>query len=143
MLGTAIQRSHSYLMVVVGATKVAGSQQVSPVGLQERFDSTPTMKGITMNANTIAADIAFADDEVAAILAYAEVTYAKVIKAGKGAYRVETKESEDLDSWPTLVGVYTSKAEALTVVANAGYTLVPSWQVAMKLEDYEPKTALV
>ena len=96
-----------------------------------------------MNANKIAAaDIAFADDEVADILAYAEVTYAKVIK-GKGEYRVETKDSEDLDSWPTIVGAYATKAEALAVVANAGYTLVPSWQVAMKLEDYQPKTALV
>lgn len=96
-----------------------------------------------MNANTIAADIATADDAAMAVLAYAEVTYAKVIKAGKGAYRVETKDSEDLDSWPSLIGVYASKAEALTIVANAGYTLVPSWQAAMKLEGWEAKTALV
>lgn len=93
-----------------------------------------------MNANAIA-EIAVADDEITALIADAEITYAKVIKAGKGEFRVETKDSNDLDSWPSLIGVYASKAEALAIIANAGYTFVPSWQVAMDLEGWDKSVA--
>lgn len=87
------------------------------------------MKGITVNENMIEID----------------PTYAKVVKAGKG-YRVESKEAQDLDSWPTFVGDYDTKAEALAVIANGGYVLVPSWQVALRLEGWTqpwPRTTLV
>ena len=92
------------------------------------------MKGITMNTNTI-------ENVNFDAIAYADVTYAKVVKQGK-QFRVETKSSDDMDEWPTLVGVYADKAEALTVIANAGWTFVPSWVVAGNLEDYHPKTGL-
>ena len=88
-----------------------------------------------MNTNTIEAGIDFDG------IAFADVTYAKVIKQGK-QFRVETKSSDDMDEWPTLVGVYDTKADALNVIANAGWTFVPSWVVAGDLEDYHPKTGL-
>ena len=74
-------------------------------------------------------------------VAFADVTYAKVIKEGK-QFRVETKSSDDMDEWPTLVGYYATKAEAVIAIAQAGWTFVPSWVVAGNLEDYHPKTGL-
>jgi len=68
-------------------------------------------------------------------------TYAKIIKAGKGVFRVETKEADDLDIWPSLVAENLTEAAALELVANAGYTLVPSWQVAMKTEGWDAFSA--
>ena len=89
-----------------------------------------------MNTTTIETSFDFDAD-----LAFADVTYAKVVKQGK-QYRVETKSSDDMDEWPTLVGTYESKAEAEAAIAAAGWTFVPSWVVAGNLEDYHPKTGL-
>lgn len=74
-----------------------------------------------------------------------DAVYAKLVKVGKDVVRVETKNAEDLDSWPTFVGEM-SRIEAEALVAAHSWTEVLSWQEALKLEGWTkpwPRTTLV
>ena len=70
-------------------------------------------------------------------------TYAKDIKdSATKLFRLETKELEALDEWPTYEADFADRDSALAEVAERGYELVPSWVVAGRLSGFTPKTGL-
>lgn len=72
-------------------------------------------------------------------------TYAKLVKVGKNVVRVETKDADDLDSWPTYVGeMVVVEAEAMAAAHN--WNVIASWRDALKLEGWTqpwPRSSLV
>lgn len=84
-------------------------------------------------------------DAIDATAEVADPTYVKFVKIDKTTVRVETKEAEDLDSWPTYHGDFTAE-EAGKLAETNGWTVVDSWQTALKLEGWTqpwPRTTLV
>jgi CTP synthase (UTP-ammonia lyase) len=63
--------------------------------------------------------------------------YAKVAQGDKG-FRLETKDAEFIDEWPTLVGdSFQKREDAVQEAHRHRWVLVPTWQAALEMEGID------